>query len=610
VAQEDLGGDDWEGLSGVVRRGDFRVVADFDDPDMASVTPDAAARVLDQATQYAFTGPEELEFVEIYKSTGEPIVDDPDGAEYDVTVLKVDYGLVGAATSTDAGPSEVNMGDGYSSSAGREQDGGSSAEEAQSSWLQPALIAGASLLVVATTTAGTLLYKQRHRDLSPDGGHHDKESPRSLENTAPVSPSPKSDGGGLIGRIKKKSRFDYAEFEDSRSVEGMVEGGRDKSITAGADMGAFSPLTTDRAIMSATKGEDPAADAEAGQQPQPANILFSKYQNTSFDDSSVSDVSAQLLGAKSFAKNNGANISTDDNPNSSRCESYLFDNASETYNMSAMPGNLDGIVDGAGSPDAADRPSSPARDDDDNDSCSLSTGAVPSELYPSISFDSSMLGSNMSQIGLSTTGGHQQLLTSLDRIRFDEEDMPPPPSDAPSVSSSRQDSLTPGDFDAVMADSPVPTADQLLPSVDGVVNDASAAAQQQQWQADASRSIKNELDKVMQILASSPIKSGGEGDEESPAPASPSSVLARRGAGQYDGVNVLVPSAPVSPEPEQPSVQSVDHLKELNAELNDCIDILKKAKEHRIEDKRASGEEENRASAGNEVSSMVTEALD
>lgn len=143
---------------------------------------------------------------------------------------------------------------------------------------KPALIAGASLLVVATTAVGTLLYKQRHRDLSPDGGHHDKESPRSLENTAPVSPSPKGDGGGLIGRIKKKSRFDYAEFEDSRSVEGMVEGGRDKSITAGADMGAFSPLTTDRAIMSATKGEDPAADAEAGQQPQPANILFSKYQ--------------------------------------------------------------------------------------------------------------------------------------------------------------------------------------------------------------------------------------------------------------------------------------------------------------------------------------------
>lgn len=66
-------------------------------------------------------------------------MDDPDHAVYDVTVLKVDYGLVGAATSTDAGPSEVNMGDGYSSSAGREQDGGGSAEEAQSSWLQVGL---------------------------------------------------------------------------------------------------------------------------------------------------------------------------------------------------------------------------------------------------------------------------------------------------------------------------------------------------------------------------------------------------------------------------------------------------------------------------------------
>ena len=326
----------------------------------------------------------------------------------------------------------------------------------------------------------------------------------------------------------------------------------------------------------------------------------------------MSDVSAQLLGARGFAKSNGANISTYDDPDSSRCESYLLDATAETYNMSAMPGNLDGVLDGAGSPGAADRPSSSAFDDDDNNDsrCSRSTGAVPSELYPSISFDSSMMGSNMSQIGLSTTGGHQQLLTSLDRIKFDGDDMPPPPSDAPSVSSSRQDSLAPSDFDAATVDSPVPTADQLLPSVDGAVNDASEAARQRQWQADASQSIKNELDKVMQILSSSsPTKSGGDGDDDeeaSPAPASPSSVLARRGASQYDGVNVLVP--PVSPE--QPSVESVDHLRELNAELNDCIDILKKAKEHRIEDRRPSGEVESRASAGNEVSSMVTEALD
>ena len=330
----------------------------------------------------------------------------------------------------------------------------------------------------------------------------------------------------------------------------------------------------------------------------------------------MSDVSAQLLGARGFAKSNGANISTYDDPDSSRCESYLLDATAETYNMSAMPGNLDGVLDGAGSPGAADRPSSSAFDDDDNNDsrCSLSTGAVPSELYPSISFDSSMMGSNMSQIGLSTTGGHQQLLTSLDRIKFDGDDMPPPPSDAPSVSSSRQDSLAPSDFDAATVDSPVPTADQLLPSVDGAVNDASEAARQQQWQADASQSIKNELDKVMQILSSSsPTKSGGDGDDDEvksegneEAPASPSSVLARRGASQYDGVNVLVP--PVSPE--QPSVESVDHLRELNAELNDCIDILKKAKEHRIEDRRPSEEVESRASAGNEVSSMVTEALD
>ena len=142
-------------------------------------------------------------------------------------------------------------------------------------FFQPALIAGASLLVVATTAVGTLLYRQRHdlSGLSPGGGLQDKDSPRSLENTAPVSPSPKTEGGGgLIGRIKKKSRFDYAEFEDSRSVEGGRDG------TAAAGTGALSPLTTDRAIMPAANGEDPAADARAGQQLQPANIHFSKYQ--------------------------------------------------------------------------------------------------------------------------------------------------------------------------------------------------------------------------------------------------------------------------------------------------------------------------------------------
>ena len=104
---------------------------------MASVAPDAAAKVLDQATHYAFTGPEEIEFVEVYRGTGEPIVDGAGDAEYDVTVLKVDYGLGGAVPSVDAGHSEANMGDGWSSSAGREQGGaGSNAEEAQSTWLQ------------------------------------------------------------------------------------------------------------------------------------------------------------------------------------------------------------------------------------------------------------------------------------------------------------------------------------------------------------------------------------------------------------------------------------------------------------------------------------------
>ena len=51
--------------------------------------PFEAIGILDEATVYAFVGQEELGFIEVFKSYGDPIVDDP--AKYDVTVLKVDY---------------------------------------------------------------------------------------------------------------------------------------------------------------------------------------------------------------------------------------------------------------------------------------------------------------------------------------------------------------------------------------------------------------------------------------------------------------------------------------------------------------------------------------
>ena len=53
--------------------------------------PSEAVEILDEATSYAFAGQEELEFIEVFKETGDPIVDDP--AEYDVTVLKIYYSV-------------------------------------------------------------------------------------------------------------------------------------------------------------------------------------------------------------------------------------------------------------------------------------------------------------------------------------------------------------------------------------------------------------------------------------------------------------------------------------------------------------------------------------
>ena len=169
----------------------------FDDPDVSNIQPEDAANVLDQATIYSFIGPEELMFISVYKNTSEPIADEP--ATYDVTVMKQDNSV--GDDEDDLQGASANAGD-----ANEGEKNGSSSTSTTPQWLQPTLIAGASVVVFASTAAALLLYRQRHGHDSDHGGSRKRggDSPRSLAETdAPSTPSPNV----FIDRFRKKKKF-------------------------------------------------------------------------------------------------------------------------------------------------------------------------------------------------------------------------------------------------------------------------------------------------------------------------------------------------------------------------------------------------------------------
>ena len=252
--------------------------------DSVKKMPFEAIGILDEATVYAFVGQEELGFIEVFKSYGDPIVDDP--AKYDVTVLKVDY----------SAPVEDDFQGSFATVAnaaieGERNEGGSSTPPPSSpSWIKPAFIAGASAVAFASTAAALLLWRQRRGDAYVDDGHKKPEdSPRSLDPTAvPSTPSP----AVFMDRFnKKKTQFNYAEFEDGNvDVE-------EPSFCAEGDA-VISPRTN--------------SNGRSGSNRHPTNDIEYAERDTSFDfydDSSVSDVSAHLLGARGSIRKNDTNLS-------------------------------------------------------------------------------------------------------------------------------------------------------------------------------------------------------------------------------------------------------------------------------------------------------------
>jgi len=383
---------------GVLRQSTFRVIGLFDSDKLAGIPTAEAASVLDQATLYAFVNAEKYEFLSILERTGEPILSKT--AEYDVTVTKVNFSVGTDGTDSNSlGAANEDANANANALAENEEDN-------NSSWVQPALISGAALLVAATSGAALILLRQRRCE-NLDFEKKPNDSPRSAADTAPNTPSP----GMFIDRWKK-SRFDYAEFEDDPDLE------EPSTVSIGPD----SPLQSTSKYLSSPPDN------------RPQDIKFSQFMNTSFDDSSVSDVSAHILGAKGVKKADTA-VKSDDQ-SSSQAGSFLLDTTMDSYNMEAMSA-LDQVrfenviqIEG-GSPNHI--PMYPPRVMYDDES--MSTGDVPSELYSNLSLDSS----TMQSYDTGAYGGH---LFALDMIKNKDSSllvMPPPPSDAASDTSSRKD---------------------------------------------------------------------------------------------------------------------------------------------------------------------------
>ncbi len=153
----------------------------FDSDKLTGIPTAEAASVLDQATLYAFVNAEKYAFLSILEQTGKPILSTT--AEHDVTVTKANFSVGNDETdpnSVEAVNEDVNAS--ANALAGNEED-------TNSSWVQPALISGAALLVAATTGAAFILLRQRRCE-NLDFEKKPNDSPRSAADTAPNTPSP------------------------------------------------------------------------------------------------------------------------------------------------------------------------------------------------------------------------------------------------------------------------------------------------------------------------------------------------------------------------------------------------------------------------------------
>jgi hypothetical protein len=493
--------------------------------------PSEAVEILDEATSYAFAGQEELEFIEVFKETGDPIVDDP--AEYDVTVLKIYYSVT--ADKDDLVDSSVTVDDlAIDASEEGDDEGGPSTTASSPSWIKPAFIAGASLVALASVSAAFLLWRQRRGDVCAGEDGHKGDSPRSHDpTTLPSTPSP----AAFMDRFgKNETQFDYAEFGDNN-----VDVKDPSFYDAEGDL-IDPPIDGDKRghVGSVPNYHQPTDDIEYGH-----DVSFDLN-----DDSSVSDVSAHLLGARGSIMRSGANIS--------QAESTFLDTSMESYNMEAMSALEQVRFEDVLYVDASLRsgPTVHGRSgrgiirvtSHEEVGCSLSTGMMPSDLYSNLSLDESdNLRDNSNGLAV---------------------DMPPPPSDVASDASSQQDLEV--ELDRV---------NNIMPWWGTSFVPTREASEQYA----ISHSINDELRMITQLLESAENAAEGEAGVSVDRSHYIGTVEGHTVVGNdytlredetktscYEGVSVIVNC---EPEPHEN-----EHLRQMNEALSDCRDILEKAR--------------------------------
>ena len=458
--------------------------------------------MLERATLHAFSGAENDAFVSIFKETGEPIIRSSELIE--ASVSKVSYSIGEdliveemPETSAQAATAAVENVD--------EEEQGDNINEETAAWAGPAIAVGASLVVVASAVASFILVRQRRNHYSYAEEHKNANNLVSPTNTEPMTPTPKSFGD----RFRKK-KFDYAEFQEDEAEPSEYD---------------FRHVTTAQ-----QQEELRSTDFVC-----PQDIKFSQFQCASFDDSTVSDVSAHIHSAKAKSLKSIDDIGAFE-------EQARFDNAlySNTPNDDA------------------------------------SVGDVPSELYSNLSMDDS--SAIQSRDVPTFYGANAYMLENMIKSNKTSllDDLPPPPSDAASDNSSQQDGKE------QQLEGMFPT-DPFYDNDDTEIEPVSGENYQNE--------INKELTKVMRILNNggdddhidredddNTVEVGSIGNEDA-SDVSPTSnvygvphLLENKSDGQVDANGDADDSVTSSVPSED------DPVKLMNSALDDCMAILDKAR--------------------------------
>ncbi len=461
------------------------LVAIFLDPRIALIAGNEASAVLDRATLHAFTGNEKTAFVSLLKETGDPIISSSEQISVDVSKMSFSIGNIpdqSIQSATAAAAANVKV----------ESE---SVNEA-AGWAGPALAIGASLVVIASAVASFILIQQRRNQYSYDEEHKNATKPTSPANTEAVTPSPTS----FVGRFQK-NKFDFTEFEDPEDLS-------TSSKNLEYDFGPVAPQEI---------GQEQPIDFNC-----PSTIKLPQDPNRSFDDSTVSNVSAFIYSG--MARSPQQNITWADSEKSGIESQFQFDNLLGNDNELQVDGSSPNFL----------------VDDD-----SAFGGDVPSELYNMTMDNMTMDDSDDSHDPVAIYGANS-LLENMRKARDTSlMEMPPPPSDAASETSSQPD--FPSD-----------------PFYGEDAQDGTGDGERYQ------KAINDELNKVIMILNEPATEDdkmeNGDDDKMYDVPYLQSAPS--EDAGDHTDLGSM-----------QSSVLSEDDpVKLMNAALDDCMEILNKAR--------------------------------